>query len=78
MRIISLYIFFLSFIFCCKSDCIRPERCKMTPEIDPCYAAIPRYYYDSEENKCKEYTWGGCTEFPFETIEECEACECSD
>lgn len=50
----------------------------MTPLPDICFAAIPRYYFDQEEKRCKEYTWGGCVEFPFETLEECKACECNE
>ena len=30
------------------------------------------------EGKCKEFTWGGCDGIvPFDTMEECEKCECS-
>jgi hypothetical protein len=61
----------------CGGECVKPEQCALQPQIDPCYAAIPRYYFDKEENKCKEYTWGGCTEYPFETMEECQVCECN-
>lgn len=62
----------------CGEDCNRPDRCDMTPQTNICYAAIPRYYYDREDKKCKEYIWGGCVEFPFKTLEECQVCECKD
>jgi len=39
---------------------------------------MPKYYYDEEEKKCKEFIWGGCDGVvPFETLEECEEqCDC--
>jgi hypothetical protein len=61
----------------CENDCVKSERCSLQPQTDPCYAAISRYYFDKDENKCKKYTWGGCTEYPFETMEECQECECN-
>jgi len=57
--------------------CDLPSSCQLIPESGPCYAAIPKYYYDQEEKKCKEYTWGGCGEFIFDTLEECQICECN-
>ncbi len=50
--------------------------CEMEPDAGPCLAAFQRYYYDTEEGKCKMFVWGGCGEVPFETLEECEACGC--
>lgn len=58
----------------CERDCVKPDRCSLEPQVDVCYAAIPRYYFDKDETKCKEYIWGGCTEYPFETMEECKEC----
>ena len=78
MRKTVFGMFCILLIFGCKEDCVIPERCKMKPMIDPCFAAIPKYYFDEEENKCKEYTWGGCTPYPFDTMEECEVCKCKN
>jgi hypothetical protein len=51
----------------------------MEPEPGPCMAAFPRYYYDDKAGNCKEFTWGGCSEFPFETFEECVTeCTCEE
>jgi len=63
------------FLFaCCKKD--DNDRCQMEPDPGPCYATIPRYYFDKHEKKCKQFTWGGCGGVvPFETLEECKACE---
>ena len=44
----------------------------------PCEAllSIPKFYFD-EVQECKEFTWGGCGGVvPFDTLEECQECEC--
>ncbi len=77
MRIRCLYLLFAVTTLACKEDdCFRPRRCNLEPQPDVCQAAIPRFYYDKEEKRCKEYSWGGCADFPFETLEECKQCEC--
>jgi len=60
------------------SGCKDPDpRCSLQPEAGVCNAAFERYYYDQEEKKCKAFTWGGCNGIvPFETLAECEACDC--
>ncbi len=51
-------------------------RCELPPDSGPCEAAIPKYYFDQEEQKCKEFLWGGCEGLiPFDTLEECKECE---
>ncbi len=62
----------------CKDNCTKVERCSLEPDAGMCMAAIPRYYYDTVEKKCKVFTWGGCTGVvPFETLQECEnGCYC--
>ena len=51
--------------------------CDLAPEVGPCNAAFPRYYFDKTEKKCKEFIWGGCAGVvPFESLAECEACGC--
>ncbi len=62
----------------CKKDCIESSKCNLDPNPGLCLAVIPRYYYDKDEKKCKEFTWGGCGGVvPFETLEECKLkCEC--
>ena len=65
----------------CKDDkdCVQSERCQLVPDTGPCFAAMPRYYYDKAERRCKVFTWGGCQGVvPFETLEECKACECNE
>jgi len=63
----------------CKTDCIETDKCNLEPDSGPCKALIPKYYYDKEDKKCKEFSWGGCGGVvPFETMEECEKqCDCN-
>lgn len=70
------------FLFCnwsCKKDCNTTGNCSLEPDAGNCEAAIPIYYFDSSDEKCKEFLWGGCDGVvPFETLAECELCECTD
>ena len=34
--------------------------CTSKPVTGPCNAAIPRFYFDEYDNKCRMFTWGGC------------------
>ena len=53
------------------------SECGMAPETGPCFAAIPKFYFDAEVQECKTFTWGGCGGVvPFDTLEECQECEC--
>ncbi len=72
-------LFILSLLFlglACKKDAC--PNCEMEPQVGPCNAAFVRYYFDQEEGKCKEFSWGGCGTVPFETLEECEECGCKN
>lgn len=78
-------LFFSAFCFfsicllstaCSKDDKTNNDRCQLNPQPGPCLASFRRYYYDKQEKKCKEFIWGGCGGVvPFETLEECKACE---
>ncbi|QLG45824.1 BPTI/Kunitz domain-containing protein [Costertonia aggregata] len=62
------------FISCSDND--DNGRCGLEPQVGNCDAAIPKFYFDKEEQKCKEFTWGGCGGVvPFDTLEECLECE---
>ena len=51
--------------------------CELVPEAGPCFAAIPKFYYDAEAEACATFIWGGCGgTVPFDTLSECERCEC--
>ncbi len=75
-RLPYLRIGFMVFILVsCKKDEMISERCSLAPDPGLCKAAFTRYYYDQKEQKCKEFTWGGCGGLvPFETLEECKQC----
>jgi hypothetical protein len=63
-------------ISCSDDDNEIPLACQLEPDPGDCLAAIPRYYFDKEEQKCKEFIWGGCNGVvPFETMEACRECE---
>jgi len=54
-------------------------KCGLKPDAGLCKAYFPKYYYDKEEGKCKEFIWGGCDGVvPFQTLEECEKCDCKN
>ena len=77
VKYFTLTLFFLSLISfstsCKKQDSDLPTNCQLKPETGPCNAAFPRFYYDEEEGKCKQFIWGGCAGVvPFETLAECE------
>jgi len=59
------------------NECV--SKCDMLPEAGSCKAYFPRYYFDKKEGKCKEFIWGGCAGVvPFNTLEECEKCDCAN
>lgn len=62
----------------CNPSCVSaPAACKLLPEPGPCFAAIPKFYFDQEDQECKEFTWGGCEGVvPFDTFEACQECQC--
>jgi hypothetical protein len=72
----------LTFMDCRRKTIIEApkmhENCAMKPDAGPCRMAVKRYYYDEQEKKCKEFTYGGCKgAVPFETLEECQkGCNC--
>ena len=66
------FIFLLLLINCDKDDPLD-ESCLLVPDPGLCQAAFPRYYYNSETDKCTQFLWGGCEGVvPFETLEECK------
>ena len=65
-RLCFILIFFL--IACDKSDPLN-DVCYLIPDPGPCEGYFPRYYYDQDTGKCKEFIWGGCGGVvPFETM----------
>ncbi len=79
ISILAAVLFLVLTLAQCKIDCIETDNCNLEPNSGPCKALIPKYYYDKEDKKCKEFSWGGCRGVvPFETMEECEKqCDCN-
>lgn len=75
---LTVVIFLLLTLTQCKKDCIKSDRCNLEPDAGPCRAYMPKYYYDKNEKKCKQFIWGGCGgAVPFDNMEECEKqCDC--
>ena len=66
----------LTFYSCKDQECISATECTMSPESGDCLAAIPKYYFDPTDGNCKEFTWGGCGDYPFDTLTECQLADC--
>lgn len=49
--------------------------CRLLPDVGPCRASQPRWFYDTSSRKCEEFIYGGCrgNENNFATKEACEA-----
>ncbi len=81
-HLILIIIIFLAYSGCNKKENnVINETCEIKclqiPEVGPCNAAIPIYYFDSKTKKCEIFIWGGCAGVvPFDTMEECLACDC--
>ena len=79
-HLISISLLTIMFFMSCKSDdlVIGPDACALEPEVGPCEALIPKFYFDTVSCSCKSFDWGGCDGVvPFDTMEACEACECA-
>lgn len=53
------------------------ESCLLPPDVGPCRARIPSFYYDRYTQSCRQFMYGGCegNANNFETLEACdEAC----
>lgn len=71
----ALLLIGIGFAQCKKDKTVVTGRCVMLADPGICTAAITRYYYDQDEQKCKSFVWGGCGEYPFASMAECEECE---
>jgi hypothetical protein len=76
-----VFVFFITFYFLVVSGCDGDKsdpKCVLEPDPGVCNAAITKYYFDKNEKKCKEFTWGGCGGVvPFNTLSECQK-ECGN
>jgi len=56
---------------------IRHQACVLEPKAGSCLAKIMKFFYDQSMQRCRPFSWGGCSGVvPFETLEECQSlCE---
>ena len=48
-------------------------KCELKPDTGYCEARFIKYYFDQEDNICKNFIWGGCEGLvPFDTLDECQ------
>ncbi|XP_073928533.1 WAP four-disulfide core domain protein 6A-like [Castor canadensis] len=61
-------------LFSCGKKCLdlRKDVCSMPKETGPCFAYLPRWWYDKETELCSRFIYGGCqgnpNNFPSEAI----------
>merc|ERR1712226_48854 len=46
-----------------KGEC-KPKDCTSAKQTGPCRALFTRWYYDTSEEKCKSFVYGGCKGTP--------------
>ena len=39
---------------------VRPEFCDLLSERGPCHGSWPRYFYNTDSNRCEQFIYGGC------------------
>ncbi|KAL1418936.1 hypothetical protein MTO96_005477 [Rhipicephalus appendiculatus] len=47
----------------CEQTCLHQETldpCEQSAAPGPCRGNYPRFYYDRQDNRCKQFTYGGC------------------
>lgn len=67
-------------IISCKSDCETSTNCdQQIVDTGGCEAIYAGYYYNPSTTNCRKYYFGICNEVPpFENLEECQDCDCTE
>lgn len=67
------------FLIGCSTNELKEAnpKCSEKPETGMCKAMFIKYYFNNDNKKCEEFTWGGCGgNVPFKSLKECEqTCE---
>lgn len=77
-------LLFFGILACTKEDkegvvgCIPGPACLDTVPNEACLAAFSRYFYNSETGSCEQISYSGCKAYGFETLTECEECDCTE
>lgn len=78
-----VFLFLLSIILSIVS-CEKEKDCQDTnpvcietpPTDELCEAYFQRWFYNNEIKSCEQVGYSGCSQYGFETKEECENCGC--
>jgi len=73
-NIAILLLLIIGFTGCSSKDDVQLDaKCYEAPQSGMCKAMFSKYYFDTNEKKCKQFIWGGCGgNIPFHTVQECE------
>ncbi|CAL1266789.1 unnamed protein product [Larinioides sclopetarius] len=44
----------------CEQKCINPDVCTLPKDPGPCLGYYRMWYYDSSDNNCRSFVYGGC------------------
>lgn len=63
----------------CQKECAsnNPDCADVPPSNEACAAYFNRWFYNNATNKCEQKGYSGCSPYGFETLQECEECECN-
>ena len=68
------FIVYTQFINLPIDECIVTVVCKLPSEAGRCQGDFPRFFYDMDMKKCRQFTYGGCrgNQNNFDTLQECQ------
>lgn len=82
MKILLIFPIIAFAIFSCskQKECgVSDPTCLETvPHDELCQAAFNRYFFNPETEECEQISYSGCSQKGFETLQECQECECND